>query len=81
MILDDYPELRRLDQTKKAQLVSELMDDLLAAEITLPPELLAALEERVAFNNAHPEQTVSMNEVGVRLRELKAKIAARRVNG
>jgi len=81
MILDEYPELRRLDHNRKAQLVAELVDDMLESEIELPPELLAAIEERVSFNNTHPELVSSMEKLTAKLHEAKVRIAAQRSHG
>lgn len=80
MILDDFPELRQLDRAKRVELATELLDDVLASEVTIAPELLDAILERVAYNEAHPEECFTSEEVTARLALVKRKIAARRVH-
>ena len=80
MILDQFPTLRNLALEEQCQLAAELLDVVLAAEVVLPPELLAAVEERVAYNEAQPQPCFSSAEMGERLAQLKRKIAARRVH-
>lgn len=80
MILDQFPTLRNLAREEQCQLAAELLDAALDAEVVLPPELLAAVQERVAYNEAHPEPCFTSAEMGERLAQLKRKIAARRAH-
>lgn len=80
MILEKFPNLRQLDRNSQMQLAAELWDEALGGVVDFSPEILAAVEERVAFNDAHPEQTFTTEQVSARLAELKRKIASRRAH-
>jgi hypothetical protein len=88
MILDQFPAIRALSDADKLQLAEELYTAALEpdsnpdadAEVVLHPELLAAIEERVAYNRAHPEEVYTMEQVAARLAELKKRIAARKAH-
>ncbi len=80
MILDAFPTLQSLSAEAKTLLAAELVQDAINGdpEITFPPGLLAAIEERVAYNEAHPDEVFTTDQVTARLAELKRTIAARR---
>jgi hypothetical protein len=79
MILELFPELQRLDRAKKVQLVSELVEELTDEHFS--PELVAALEELVAFNEAHPELESSVAKLDASICAARAEIAVRRTHG
>lgn len=80
MILEKFPNLRQLDRNSQMQLAAELWDEALGGVADISPEVLAAVEERVAYNDAHPGQAFTTEQVSARLAELKRKIAARRAH-
>jgi hypothetical protein len=80
MILDQFPDLRKLAKDEQCQLAAELLDMVLDSEVALPPELLAAVQERVSFNEAHLESSFSSAEMNARMARLKHQIAARQAH-
>ena len=80
MLLENYPALQQLDAKAQTQLATELLERTLDNVVELPPELLAAIEERIAYNNAHPEEVFTTEEVTARLAALKKRIAARKAH-
>ena len=78
MLLEKFPALQQLDGNDKAQLATELWERALDEVVELPPGLLAAVEERIAYNEAHPEDVYTTEQVTARLAELKKRIAARK---
>ena len=80
MLLENYPALQQLDAKAQTQLATELLERTLDDVVELPPELLAAIEERIAYNNAHPEEAFTTEEVTARLAALKKRIAARKAH-
>ena len=80
MILDQFPDLRNLAKEEQCQLAAELLEEVLDAEVELPAELLAAVQERVAYNDAHPQPSFTSAEMNERIAQLKRRIAARRVH-
>ena len=80
MLLENYPELQRLDAKAQAQLGTELLERALDHTVELPPVLLAAIEERIAYNEAHPNDGFTTGEFTQRRDALKSRIAARKAN-
>ena len=80
MLLENYPELQQLDAKAQTQLATELLERTLDDVVELPPGLLTALEERIANNDAHPEEVFTTEEVTARLAALKQRIAARKAH-
>ena len=80
MLLDEFPALQVLDDDRKVQLATELIDSAFGKVIELPPGLLSAIDERIAYNNAHPEEVSTTAEFEARLGELKKRLAARRAH-
>ena len=78
MLLEKFPDLQQLDPKDQAQLATELWDRSLDNVVELHPLVLAAIEERIAYNNAHPEDVFTTEEVTARIAELKKRIAARK---
>ena len=81
MLLEKFPALQRLDGKDKVQLATELWERALEEVVELPPELLAAVEERIAYNDAHPAEVYATAQVTARLAGLKKGIAARKARG
>ena len=80
MLLEKFPTLQQLDAKEMTELAMELLDRALDDAVELPPELLAAIEECVADNDARPHEVFTSAEVEARLAGLKRKIAARRAH-
>jgi len=78
MLLEKFPALQQLDGKDKVQLATELWERALEDVVELPPELLAAVEERIAYNDAHPNKVYTTGQVTARLANLKKRIAARK---
>ena len=81
MLLEKFPALQQLDGKEKAQLATELWERAMEDVIDLPAELLAAMEERIAYNEAHPSEVFTTEQVAKRLAGLKQRIAARKAHG
>ena len=81
MILDQFPTLRGLDTASQMQLSAELWDLAMDAETKFTPGVLAALEERVAYNEDHPDEVFTAGKASARLADLKREIDARRNRG
>lgn len=81
MLLEKFPALQQLDGKDKAQLATELWERALDDVIELPPEVLAAVEERIACHEAHPGSVYTTEQVTERLAQLKQRIASRKGHG
>ena len=77
MLLEKFPDLQQLDPKDQAQLATELWDRSLDNVVELHPLVLAAIEDRIAYNNAHPDEVSTTEEFKLRFEELKKRIAAR----
>ena len=83
MILDAFPSLQSLSPEAKTLLAAELVEDAMKGnqDVSFPPGLIAAIEERLAYNETHPDEVFTTAQVTARLAELKRVIAARRSRG
>ena len=81
MILDQYPTLLHLDSVSQMQLAAELWEAGMGAQAKFTPEVCAALEERIAYNEAHPDDVFTTEQVTARLAEVKREIDANRHRG
>jgi putative addiction module component (TIGR02574 family) len=77
MILDEFPEVAALPNAQKLQLVSELLDKVSADAPPLTSAQIEFLEQRVKYNEAHPDEAYSTEQVMERLAELKRRRGAR----
>lgn len=81
MILDAYPALRDLAPQAKTQLAKELLAEAGdSGEVELDPRIVAAVEERLAWFEAHPEATFTTEQVAARLQTLKQRVAGKRAH-
>ena len=81
MILDAYPALRDLAPQAKTQLAKELLAEANdSGEVELDPRLVSAVEERLAWFDAHPDATFTTEQVAARLQALKQRVAERHAN-
>ena len=65
MILDAYPALRDLAPQAKTQLAQELLAEANdSGEVDLDPRIVAAVEERLAWFDAHPDATFTTERPG-----------------
>jgi putative addiction module component (TIGR02574 family) len=69
MILEQYPELRRLSPAEKLALVTELWDDLAAhpADVPVPPEHLAELDRRMEEYRKDPSRVTTWEAIKERI--------------
>lgn len=69
MILDEFPEVRRLTAAEKLIFVSELWNDLEAhpSEVPVPREVIAELNRRMAHFNEHPQEFTTWEAVKERI--------------
>ncbi len=69
MILERHPELRRLSNSEKLALVSELWDELSAnpADVPVSPEQIAELDRRMAEYRKDPSQVTTWQEIKARI--------------
>lgn len=69
MILDRFPEVRRLTPSEKLIFVSELWNDLEAhpSEVPVSPDVIAELDRRMAHFREHPEDFTTWEAVRDRL--------------
>ena len=77
MILEQFPEVEALSTEQKLQLLSELLDKVTADAPPLTPVQIEFLEQRVQYNDAHPDEVYSTEQVMERLAALKRRRAAR----
>ena len=77
MILEQFPGVEALPIEQKLQLLSELLDKVSADGPPLTPAQIEFLEERVTYNEAHPDEVYSTEQVMERLADLKRRRAAR----
>lgn len=80
MLLDQFPQLQQMDPDSRMQLATELWDTAVDEKI-FTPEVLAALDERLAYYEAHPEDVFTTEQVMARMEVFKQKLAARRKHG
>lgn len=81
MILDAYPALRDLAPQAKTQLAKELLAEANdSGEVELDPRIISAVDERLAWFEAHPDATYTTEEVAARLQALKQRVAERHAN-
>jgi putative addiction module component (TIGR02574 family) len=69
MILEKFPEVRRLSPSEKLLLVSELWNELEAhpMEIPVSPEIIAELDRRMEHFRQHPAEFTTWEAVKERL--------------
>jgi putative addiction module component (TIGR02574 family) len=69
MILEQYPELRRLSPAEKLALVTELWDDLAAhpEDVPVPPEHLAELDRRMEEYRKDPSRVTTWEAIKERI--------------
>lgn len=69
MILEQYPELRRLSPAEKLALVAELWDDLAAhpADMPVSPEHLAELDRRMEEYRSDPSRVTTWEAIQARI--------------
>lgn len=77
MILEQYPDLEALPVEKKLQLLSELLDRVTADAPPLTPAQVEFLEARVSYNESHPDEVFTTEQVMERIADLKRRRAAR----
>ena len=77
MILEQFPGVEALPTEQKLQLLSELLDKVTADAPPLTSAQVEFLEQRVQYNEAHPEEVYSTEQVMGRLADLKRRRAAR----
>ena len=77
MILEQFPGVEALPIEQKLQLLSELLDRVSADGPPLTPAQVEFLEQRVKYNEAHPDEVYSTEQVMERLADLKRRRAAR----
>ena len=74
MIAERFPELDDLTLEEKRLLAAELLDEVepgdevLLEDMGVSPELAAAIEKRIAFNMAHPEEFRTWEQVVDRIK-------------
>jgi putative addiction module component (TIGR02574 family) len=69
MILDKFPEVRRLSPSEKLTFVSELWNDLEAnpPDVPVSHEVLAELDRRMEHFQQHPEEFTTWEAVKERI--------------
>ncbi len=69
MILDEFPEVRRLTAAEKLIFVSELWNELEAnpSEVPVPREVIAELDRRMAHFKEHPREFTTWEAVKERI--------------
>ena len=77
MILEQFPGVEALPIEQKLQLLSELLDKVSADGPPLTPAQIEFLEQRVQYNEAHPDDVYSTEQVMERLADLKRRRATR----
>ncbi len=77
MILEQFPAVEALPIEQKLQLLSELLDEVSTDGPPLTPAQIEFLERRVEYNDAHPDEAYSTEQVMERLADLKRRRAAR----
>ena len=77
MILEQFPDVAALPTEQKLQLLSELLDKVTADAPPLTSAQVEFLEQRVQYNEAHPDEVYSTEQVMERLADLKHRRAAR----
>ena len=69
MILERFPEVRKLSPSEKLIFVSELWNELEAypSEVPVPPEIIAELDRRMENFRQHPDQFTTWEAVKKRI--------------
>ena len=69
MILEKFPEVRRLSPDEKLIFVSELWNDLEAhpSDVPVAPEIIEELDRRIAHFKEHPEHFTTWEAVKERV--------------
>lgn len=77
MILQQFPDVEALPMEQKLQLLNELLDRVSTEVPALTPAQIEFLEARVKYNEAHPDEVYTTEQVMERIAELKRRRAAR----
>lgn len=69
IMLEKFPEVRRLSASEKLMFVSELWNDLEAhpSDVPVSPEVIAELDRRMEHFREHPEEFTSWETVKERV--------------
>lgn len=69
MLLDSFPELRRLSPAEKLEMVGELWDDLASQPSNVPVsrEIVEELDRRMAHFREHPEEFTTWEAIQERV--------------
>jgi putative addiction module component (TIGR02574 family) len=65
VILEKFPDVKKLSPSEKLMFVSELWNDLEAhpSELPVSPEVLSELDRRMEYFHQHPDQFTSWEAV------------------
>jgi putative addiction module component (TIGR02574 family) len=69
LILEKFPEVKRLPSSEKLILISEVWNDLEAhpAEVPVPPDVVAELDRRMEHFRRHPDRFTTWEAVKERI--------------